>query len=362
MLAALRPDGGRDLPDQPLRHGVRAPPIGSRSPRRGVAGRGRGLRPGLAHRDARAVLGHPRLDAGVAHLARPARQAWRRRWSRRTAAASTTSRRRAAFVERELDFALSHTFGGHTSCVELETGGDEYFVCDMGSGARPFGAHVLARQSGRPATVNIFMSHMHWDHIMGFPFFGPAYVPGTQLRIYGCHATLEHALPPAAGRRRRFPVPFAQLARDASNSCTLEPGETHEVAGVKVTPQLQLHSRRLVRLSASSASGKSVVYTHRLGAQARRHPPRPQRIRRVLPRRRSRHLRRHVFARRGDLGEGGLGPFEQHRGRRALPDGAARRSSCFSITSRRTTIARSTASSGTRAGWRSSRARGAASR
>src|SRR6267378_915070 len=77
------------------------------------------------------------------------------------------------------------SFGGHSSCVELETGSNEYFVCDMGSGARPFGAHVLARQGGRPATVNVFMSHVHWDHIMGFPFFGPAYVPGTKIRIHG---------------------------------------------------------------------------------------------------------------------------------------------------------------------------------
>jgi phosphoribosyl 1,2-cyclic phosphodiesterase len=41
----------------------------------------------------------------------------------------------------------------------------------MGSGARPFGVHVLAKQARRPATVNIFQSHVHWDHIMGFPFF-----------------------------------------------------------------------------------------------------------------------------------------------------------------------------------------------
>src|SRR5206468_3733623 len=63
------------------------------------------------------------------------------------------------FAQRDLPFALTHTFGGHSSCVELETGSNEYFVCDMGSGARPFGAHVLARQGGRPATVNVFMKY-----------------------------------------------------------------------------------------------------------------------------------------------------------------------------------------------------------
>ena len=125
----------------------------------------------------------------------------------------------AVFVEQELDFSLSHTFGGHSSCVEFETGSDQYFVCDMGSGARPFGTHVLARQSGRPATVNIFMSHMHWDHIMGFPFFGPAYVPGTRLRFYGCHSELEHAL-----RRQQeppsFPVPYSSESASRDFTCS----------------------------------------------------------------------------------------------------------------------------------------------
>jgi phosphoribosyl 1,2-cyclic phosphodiesterase len=144
-----------------------------------------------------------------------------------------------SFIEG-LDFSLSNTFGGHSSCVEFEAGTEEYFVCDMGSGARPFGAHVLARQSGRPATVNIFMSHMHWDHIMGFPFFGPAYVPGTRIRIHGCHAALEHAFrlqqdPPC------FPVPFSQLAARIE-FVHLAPGQAHQIGGVSVTPNLQFHS------------------------------------------------------------------------------------------------------------------------
>jgi phosphoribosyl 1,2-cyclic phosphodiesterase len=141
-----------------------------------------------------------------------------------------------AFVQRE----LPQTFGGHTSCVELDTGGDEYCVCDMGSGARAFGAHVLARQGGRPATVHIFMSHMHWDHLMGFPFFGPAYVPRMRLRIYGCHEELERAFrlqqsPPG------FPVRFEQLGASIE-FIHLEADRTHEVAGMRVTPLLQRHS------------------------------------------------------------------------------------------------------------------------
>jgi phosphoribosyl 1,2-cyclic phosphodiesterase len=163
-----------------------------------------------------------------------------------------------AYAEQQLDFSLSHTFGGHSACVELETGHDEYFVCDMGSGARPFGAHVLARQSGRPATVNVFMSHVHWDHIMGFPFFGPAYVPGTRIRIHGCHEVLEHAFrlqqaPPC------FPVEFSQLAATIE-FVRLTPREARVVSGIRVTPEPQMHSGDSYGYRFEGP-GKSFVYT-----------------------------------------------------------------------------------------------------
>ena len=163
-----------------------------------------------------------------------------------------------AFASSELDFSLTHTFGGHTPCVELEIPGDEYFVCDMGSGARPFGVHVLAKQARKPATINIFMSHVHWDHIMGFPFLGPAYVPGTKIRIHGCHDVLEHAFrlqqsPPC------FPVTFEQLGAKIE-FVKLEPDKTHEVAGLKVTPHLQLHGGDSYGYRFEH-DGKSVIYS-----------------------------------------------------------------------------------------------------
>jgi ribonuclease BN (tRNA processing enzyme) len=145
-----------------------------------------------------------------------------------------------AFAQESLPFSVSHTFGGHTSCVELENGRDEYFVCDMGSGARPFGEHVLARQGGRPAIVNVFMSHVHWDHIMGFPFFGPAYSPGTTIRIHGCHEVLEQAFrlqqsPPC------FPVTFDEL-HAGIEFVKLVPGESREICGMTVTPKSVVYS------------------------------------------------------------------------------------------------------------------------
>jgi len=163
-----------------------------------------------------------------------------------------------AFATSELDFSLTHTFGGHTPCVEIEAPGEEYYVCDMGSGARPFGAHVLARQARRPATVNIFQSHVHWDHIMGFPFFGPAYVPGTKIRIHGVHDVLEQAYrlqqsPPC------FPVPFDQLGASIE-FVKLEVDKPHRVNDITVTPHLQLHGGDSYGFRFER-EGKSVIYS-----------------------------------------------------------------------------------------------------
>jgi phosphoribosyl 1,2-cyclic phosphodiesterase len=163
-----------------------------------------------------------------------------------------------AFASSELDFSITHTFGGHSPCVEIEIPGNEYFVCDMGSGARPFGVHVMAKQARAPATVNVFMSHVHWDHIMGFPFFGPAYAPGTRIRIHGCHDVLEHAFrlqqsPPC------FPVEFGQLGADIE-FVKLTPDKPHTVAGLTVTPHLQLHSGDSYGYRFEHA-GKTAIYS-----------------------------------------------------------------------------------------------------
>ena len=75
------------------------------------------------------------------------------------------------------------------------------------------------------------MSHVHWDHIMGFPFFVPAYVPADRIRIYGGHAMLEQAL------RRQQEAPSLPGGRSTrckprSSSCISKPGERYEIAGM----------------------------------------------------------------------------------------------------------------------------------
>jgi phosphoribosyl 1,2-cyclic phosphodiesterase len=114
-------------------------------------------------------------------------------------------------------------------------------ICDLGSGLRPFGQAALARHGpGKPQTYHLFVSHVHWDHIMGLPFFGPAYIPGNRLIFYGAHRDLEAALrrqmdPPS------FPVNFS-VFNAPFEFVYLEPDRVHEVAGMRVTLKHQHHT------------------------------------------------------------------------------------------------------------------------
>lgn len=185
---------------------------------------------------------------------------------RRIAAALREAAGRAFSSERELDdfvdglaFAVAGTYGGHTSCVELETGRGEYVLCDMGSGLRPFAQAALARHGpGSPQTYHVFVSHVHWDHIMGLPFFTPAYLPGNRVRIYGGHPGLEAALSRQQDEPS-FPVDFSHLRADLSFE-RLEPGRRYDIAGMTVTAKRQRHAGDSYGYRFES-EGRCVVYT-----------------------------------------------------------------------------------------------------
>ncbi len=163
------------------------------------------------------------------------------------------------FIEHELPFAVSGTFGGNTSCVELGTGGEEYLLCDLGTGVREFGNRLVA-EKGPAAThcFNVFLSHVHWDHIMGFPFFAPAYIPGNRIRIHGCHQVLREAL-----LRQQsapcFPVPFDSLGATIE-FVVLEPGVEYQVAGFSVSAIRQFHEGESYGYRFSR-DGKTIVYS-----------------------------------------------------------------------------------------------------
>lgn len=86
---------------------------------------------------------------------------------------------------------------------------------------------------------NLFISHPHWDHIQGFPFFVPAFVPGNVVNVFGCHESLPDVLR-AQQETPFFPVPLAAM-RAQINVRVLEPGREYDLAGHRVTAIRQNH-------------------------------------------------------------------------------------------------------------------------
>ncbi|GAB4434736.1 MAG: MBL fold metallo-hydrolase [Chloroflexi bacterium OHK40] len=78
-------------------------------------------------------------------------------------------------------------YGGNTTCVEVRVG-ERCIVLDAGTGMRPLGA-ALGAEEHSPTQIDLLMTHTHWDHIIGFPFFAPIYAPQCRLEIFGLGRT-----------------------------------------------------------------------------------------------------------------------------------------------------------------------------
>ncbi|MBW2086456.1 MAG: MBL fold metallo-hydrolase [Deltaproteobacteria bacterium] len=145
------------------------------------------------------------------------------------------------FIDESLDFPTKSGYGGDSSCVQIEAG-EGYMICDMGTGLRRFAKQVVKEHgSEHPQVYHFFMSHLHWDHIMGFPFFTPAYIPGNTIRIYGGHHAneMEDAFrlqqsPPY------FPVYWDQLGADITFT-HLEVDRWYEINSFRVKIMRQAH-------------------------------------------------------------------------------------------------------------------------
>jgi len=101
-------------------------------------------------------------------------------------------------------------FGGNTPCVELRTSTNALLILDAGTGIRHLGRSLLENARGKPIIGDILLSHAHWDHIQGLPFFAPLFQEGHEFTIRGAPEALsgiEHALR-AQMAQAVFPVSF----------------------------------------------------------------------------------------------------------------------------------------------------------
>jgi len=103
-------------------------------------------------------------------------------------------------------------YGGNTSCIEVRAGSD-IIVLDAGSGVRRLGLSLMEEFKDRPIQLSLLITHTHWDHIQGFPFFLPAYDPKNKVTIYGYEGASQGLLDTFSGQMERpyFPVSLRQM-------------------------------------------------------------------------------------------------------------------------------------------------------
>ncbi len=151
-------------------------------------------------------------------------------------------------------------YGGNTTCIEIRTDSNELIILDAGTGIFPLSQTLLAEL---PVTANVLITHSHWDHIQGLPFFIPNFIPGNTLRLHG-------GFDPVSGKGIEqvmsvqlqysyFPVREAEM-KARMEYVTLVPGEPHTIGSATITPCMLNHPVIDFGYRIES-NGKSVFFT-----------------------------------------------------------------------------------------------------
>lgn len=103
-------------------------------------------------------------------------------------------------------------YGGNTTCVEIRSS-EDIVILDAGTGLRELGHSLMREFKKKPLNLTLLISHTHWDHIQGLPFFAPIYNPRCRLRVLGCEGARKSLVTALTGQMEStyFPVPFAKL-------------------------------------------------------------------------------------------------------------------------------------------------------
>jgi len=132
-------------------------------------------------------------------------------------------------------------YGGNTTCIEIRTNDNDLIILDAGTGIHALAQNLLKEM---PINAHIFITHTHWDHIQGLPFFIPIFIPANQINIYGgvdpvTNECIRRALSVQL-QYSFFPIREAQLNARIEYS-TIKPGEPLHIGSAKITPVLLDH-------------------------------------------------------------------------------------------------------------------------
>src|SRR4030095_13247284 len=127
-------------------------------------------------------------------------------------------------------------YGGQTSCVETRTTSGDTLIVDAGTGMRAL-RHKPSRAAPVPRHHPVLLSHVHWDHIQGLPFFSPAYVPGTKISVYALLTAADelHGVIGGITRHEFFPMPLEAVPAQFDFQ-KVEPGVDFDIGAFHVMP------------------------------------------------------------------------------------------------------------------------------
>jgi phosphoribosyl 1,2-cyclic phosphodiesterase len=155
-------------------------------------------------------------------------------------------------------------YGGNTSCVEVRSAAGTRVVVDAGTGIRKLGKEMTTLTQGDgdpgPSAVHLLISHTHWDHIQGLPFFSPLYQKGNQLHVYARKRDDLHLRAVFASQTDEpyFPIPFGEAKAVISFRELLDSAE-FEIEDVKVACA-RLNHPYIATAYRLTVDGASVAY------------------------------------------------------------------------------------------------------
>jgi phosphoribosyl 1,2-cyclic phosphodiesterase len=152
-------------------------------------------------------------------------------------------------------------YGGNTSCLLIDIEGDEPLIVDLGTGLRDLGTDFLkeSRAIGAPLQATALLTHLHFDHILGLPFFGPLQDPGSRLTIHGpaqANGSLKDALH-AAVQPPVFPIHMDQFCGEMVMIDTRD--EDFSIGSAKVMARSIPHAGITLGYRIE-AEGRSIAY------------------------------------------------------------------------------------------------------
>ncbi|GAC1651200.1 MAG: MBL fold metallo-hydrolase [Gemmatimonadaceae bacterium] len=153
-------------------------------------------------------------------------------------------------------------YGGNTPCVEMRTDEGSLIVLDAGTGIRALGRKLAHHSTGSAVRGDIFLSHAHWDHIQGLPFFRPIFQPGNHFTIWssaGLSGGLERVIREQMSRVV-FPVEFDQLAATITFRTIGDAVEQGAAYSVRAMPVCHPGGALAFRFAARNGSDDALVY------------------------------------------------------------------------------------------------------